>query len=117
MRDAHELRMRRLLASFTATLLLGACTGPEASPVVPSPVVTPTTPALLSPSVEPTTNLPTPSETPEPAPTLIAAGDIASCDMEGDSATAAGIAGLEGTVATLGDNVYPAGSDETFPEC
>jgi alkaline phosphatase len=37
--------------------------------------------------------------------------------MEGDSATAALIAGLDGTVATLGDNVYPAGSDETFAEC
>ena len=109
--------MRRALAILTATVLLGACTSPEASPAVPSPLVTPTTSALRSPSVEPSTLLPTPSTTSEPAATLVAAGDIAACDMEGDSATAALIADLEGTVATLGDNVYPAGSDETFAQC
>jgi alkaline phosphatase len=48
---------------------------------------------------------------------LIAAGDIASCDQEGDSATAALIEGLKGTVAALGDLVYPAGSAETYAEC
>ncbi len=48
---------------------------------------------------------------------LIAAGDIAACDEEGDSATAALVAELEGTVATLGDTVYPYGSDTTYAEC
>jgi hypothetical protein len=48
---------------------------------------------------------------------LIAAGDIAGCDHETDSATAALVDGIDGTVATLGDNVYPAGSDETYAQC
>jgi hypothetical protein len=51
------------------------------------------------------------------AATLIAAGDIAACDEEGDSATAAVVESLEGTVAPLGDNVYPAGSDATYTQC
>ena len=40
------------------------------------------------------------------AATLIAAGDIASCSSRHDEETAALIAELPGTVATLGDNVY-----------
>jgi acid phosphatase type 7 len=47
----------------------------------------------------------------------MAAGDIAACDQERDSAVAALIADREGTVATLGDNVYPSGSDETYASC
>jgi acid phosphatase type 7 len=47
----------------------------------------------------------------------MAAGDIAACDHERDSAVAALIADREGTVATLGDNVYPSGSDETYASC
>lgn len=50
-------------------------------------------------------------------PVLIAAGDIAACDRDGDSDTADLVAGLEGVVATLGDHAYPNGSDETFSEC
>ena len=49
--------------------------------------------------------------------TLIAAGDIAACDEDGDSATAALVEQLDGTVATLGDNVYPAGSAQTYRLC
>ncbi len=49
---------------------------------------------------------------------LVAVGDIASCDEEGDSATAAIVAELgDVTIATVGDNVYPAGSDTTYAEC
>ncbi|MEO6295225.1 MAG: metallophosphoesterase [Candidatus Limnocylindria bacterium] len=48
---------------------------------------------------------------------LIAAGDIAACDLDGDSQTAALVAEIDGTVATLGDHAYPAGSDETFAAC
>lgn len=57
------------------------------------------------------------SDTGALAETLIAAGDIAACDEEGDSATAALVEKLEGTVAALGDNVYPAGSAETYRQC
>ena len=57
------------------------------------------------------------SETGATGERLIAAGDIASCDEEGDSSTAALVAVLPGTVATLGDNVYPAGSEQTYRQC
>jgi len=93
-------------------MVLGACAGPEAS-------------ATLGPSRAPAsseasasvTALPSSTSTPEPVATVIAAGDIAACDRGGDSATAALVAETDGTVATLGDNVYPAGSDETFSQC
>jgi acid phosphatase type 7 len=48
---------------------------------------------------------------------VIAAGDIASCDLEGDAATAALIEGLDGTVIALGDLAYPNGSDATYRDC
>src|SRR6266487_2375384 len=38
---------------------------------------------------------------------LIAAGDIADCDSTGDEATAELVDQIPGTIATLGDNVYP----------
>ena len=55
----------------------------------------------------------------EPAPvaTILAAGDIAGCDHVRDSGTAALIEAREGTVLTLGDNVYPSGSDATYATC
>lgn len=49
--------------------------------------------------------------------TLIAVGDIASCDNETDSATAALASGLSGTIATLGDHVYPSGTAEAYAKC
>ena len=50
-------------------------------------------------------------------PILIAAGDIASCDSDEDEATAALQDGLDGTVATLGDNVYGSGTAAEFADC
>jgi hypothetical protein len=49
--------------------------------------------------------------------TILAAGDIAGCEWGTDSATAALVADRDGTVLTLGDNVYPAGSDATYADC
>ena len=75
----------------------------------PSPVISP------SPSASPSLVA---TATPEPPPTLVAAGDIASCDLEGDALTAATVAELDpDAVATLGDHAYPAGSPATFAEC
>ena len=54
---------------------------------------------------------------PTPAPTLVAAGDIASCRSTGDEATAALVARIPGTVAVLGDAVYEAGSTADFEQC
>jgi hypothetical protein len=54
-------------------------------------------------------------------PVLVGAGDIARCGSTGDEATAgllAGLlAGIEGTVATFGDNAYPRGTDADFAQC
>ncbi len=58
------------------------------------------------------------SEAPRvPAEVLVGAGDIASCESEGDEATAALLEGLEGTVFTLGDNAYPDGTTQDFERC
>jgi hypothetical protein len=60
---------------------------------------------------------PAPQPTPEP-PTLLAAGDIASCDSNGDEATAALLADRPGaTVATLGDHVYGGATIADFNSC
>jgi hypothetical protein len=52
-----------------------------------------------------------------PPAVLLAAGDIASCGYQGDSATAKLIEGEKGTVATLGDNAYDSGTPEEFAKC
>ena len=59
---------------------------------------------------------------PTPRPTyapvaLIGAGDIASCSDDGDSATAALLAAIDGIVFTTGDNAYPDGAAEDYAEC
>ena len=51
------------------------------------------------------------------APVLVGAGDIATCDGDGDEDTAALLDTIPGTVVALGDNAYPHGSAEDFEEC
>jgi acid phosphatase type 7 len=51
------------------------------------------------------------------AETLIAAGDIASCEEEGDEATAPLVRALPGTIAALGDIAYEEGLPREFREC
>ncbi len=52
------------------------------------------------------------------APTLVGAGDIATCDdLAGAEATAKLIDHIPGTVFALGDLAYPDGSDEQFQQC
>lgn len=58
-----------------------------------------------------------PLPSPELPQVLVAAGDIAACNSDGDEATAALLARIPGTVATLGDNVYPDGTSEEFRDC
>jgi hypothetical protein len=54
----------------------------------------------------------------EPGPArLVGAGDIASCGLTGDTATAEVVAGITGTVVTFGDNVYPDGTSGQFADC
>jgi acid phosphatase type 7 len=50
-------------------------------------------------------------------PTLVAAGDIASCRSTGDERTAALVARIPGTVAVLGDAVYESGTAQEFRDC
>ncbi len=49
---------------------------------------------------------------------LLAAGDIAECDNQGDEATARILAEYpDATIATLGDNAYDAGTLQEFENC
>ncbi|MGH3930181.1 MAG: DUF7594 domain-containing protein [Pseudonocardiaceae bacterium] len=62
-----------------------------------------------------TTGSPPPTTTPPPSgdPVLVGAGDIATSGS-GDSATAALLNNISGTVFTTGDNVYPDGTASQF---
>jgi 3',5'-cyclic AMP phosphodiesterase CpdA len=52
------------------------------------------------------------------ATTLLAAGDIAECDHQGDEATARILADYpSATIATLGDNAYDKGTAQEFENC
>ena len=48
---------------------------------------------------------------------LVGAGDIASCTSTDDEATAILLDRIDGTVFTMGDNAYDAGTDAEFEEC
>jgi Calcineurin-like phosphoesterase len=50
-------------------------------------------------------------------PVLVGAGDIASCRSTGDEDTAALLGGINGTVATFGDNAYESGTSAEFARC
>jgi hypothetical protein len=106
-----------LLAAFTfivvyvALAWLGALgPGPDASaaptgrPAAPSPA-TGSQPA------------PTDGTSAGPVAVLVGAGDIGDCSTTEDEATAALLETIEGTVFTLGDNVYENGSTGEFERC
>ena len=48
---------------------------------------------------------------------LVGAGDIASCSSDGDEATASLLDTIDGTVFTLGDHAYEAGTPIEFAAC
>lgn len=50
-------------------------------------------------------------------PMLVGAGDIAGCNYDRDEETAKLLDDIPGTVVTLGDNVYPDGTDLQFNDC
>jgi hypothetical protein len=61
-----------------------------------------------------------PGSPPPPPPgseVLVGAGDIAVCGSTNDDATANLLAGISGTVFTLGDNAYPSGSSTDYANC
>ena len=54
---------------------------------------------------------------PAPGVVLVGAGDIADCSDDGDSATAALLDDIPGTVFTLGDNAYERGTAREYADC
>lgn len=54
---------------------------------------------------------------PDSTPVLIAVGDIADCRSAADEATARIVDTIAGTVAVLGDNAYPNGTDRDYANC
>ncbi|MDQ3927777.1 MAG: metallophosphoesterase [Chloroflexota bacterium] len=96
----------------------------------PSPGAASPTAALEVPSETPERQAtrPVPTNTPQLPPTpeesageaeavLVGAGDIGDCDGNGDERTAELLDDIEGTVFTLGDNVYERGTAKEFREC
>jgi hypothetical protein len=77
-------------------------------------------PGIELPSSIPTFPLPSADASASPlAPpeSLVAVGDIGSCDSKADDAVANLVKALPGTVATLGDTAYEHGSDADFAKC
>lgn len=125
------------VVAFLATLILlggialgigGRAPGPVAgvsasprastsgSPAAPAPASTAPSPAAPSGSGgAPSPAAPTAS--PPGDPVLVGAGDIASCDLDGDEATARLLDGIPGTVFTAGDNAYENGTAKDFADC
>jgi hypothetical protein len=89
-------------------------------PPPPEPTPTPTPPP--GPTATPT---PTPPPVPTPTPTppggsgsvLVGAGDIASCGLTADTATAKLVTATAGTVFTAGDNAYESGTPTEYANC
>ena len=96
---------------------------PGATPSLPPRVIA-TISAPQSPTIapQPEEALPIPG-TPATGPlqpvdtVLVGAGDIASCGSDNDEKTARLLDQIEGTVFTLGDNVYNDGTTSEFREC
>jgi hypothetical protein len=104
-----------IVAVAIPALRAGAQGGPGSTPALPSLDL----PSFELPSIE------LPSLPIEPGATasngtaaiLLAAGDIASCRLEGDSATASLLDRLPGTIAALGDTAYESGAPSEYADC
>ena len=121
--------MTRLIAVASLVLTLTGCdssppgslAGSEpptaAAPTMPSsPTAQPT--AVGSPTVAaPATSPPAPTPTENPGVTLLAVGDVASCDVTADESVARLVGQHEGVVALLGDVAYEHGTTANFTNC
>lgn len=97
--------MRRAVL-LALMLVAGACSGSDD----PAPAPAGTTPTTVRPSTTTSTTL--------PVATILAAGDIASCNSGGDEATANLLdARPHALVVTLGDNVTDTGTAAEFANC
>jgi acid phosphatase type 7 len=70
-----------------------------------------------APSVPSRTPGSTRSSAPEQAATVVGAGDITSCAVTSDSATAILVESIAGTVLALGDDAYDSGTAGEFSRC
>jgi hypothetical protein len=93
-----------------------SATQPGASATQPGASATQPGGSATQPGTVPPT-LVMPSLGPASDQVLIAAGDIASCRLDGDSATASLLDRLPGTIAALGDTAYDSGTPREFSEC
>jgi hypothetical protein len=118
------------LVAFVATLALlgGLALGLSGRNPTPSSAMIDTTPTpapvataggsdSAPPSSEPARSPASSEPSPSGDPVLVGAGDIASCGLDGDEATAQLLDAIAGTVFTAGDNAYPNGSAEDFANC
>jgi hypothetical protein len=126
---SQQVQRIALVVGILAGLVLVAVASNLAGqpPASPQPSPSQRAPSISghpSASIEPTS--PTgPSEAPPasapastaPVAVLVGAGDIAACRSSGDEATANLLEAIEGTVFTLGDNVYDNGTATEFSDC
>lgn len=110
--DSGTARPRTATPRSSATQSAPATSTPTATPDPP-----PTGTAQPGGTSTPPASVSAPTATPEPVAVLVGAGDIADCASAGDEATAALLDAIGGTVFTLGDNVYPAGTPDQFAGC
>lgn len=96
--DATPTHAYAAAGTYTVTLVVTDAKGLASSPATTTATVTATTP-------------------PPPGAVFVGAGDIGRCTSSADEATAALIAGIPGTVYTLGDNVYESGTATEFTNC
>jgi hypothetical protein len=100
--------------------VIGASPSPGAPSASPSggasAAASPSPSASASESLAPSPPLPSPSSG-EGDPVLVGAGDIATCSLDEDEATARLLDDIPGTVFTAGDNAYESGTARQFREC
>ena len=111
--------LSRIVDRSTASASPSPSASRPAGSVGPSPSVevSPSAPASAPPSASGSAAPVSPSASPSGDPVLVGAGDIGDCDTTDDTATAALVAEVEGTVFTVGDNAYPDGRLEDFMNC
>jgi calcineurin-like phosphoesterase family protein len=104
------------LAAFVGSIGSAPSSSPDASGSIALGSAPPT--AAASVSAGPLEGTPLPAASPaEPTVTLVGAGDIASCGLDSDAATAALVERIPGTVFTAGDNAYESGTADEFATC
>jgi acid phosphatase type 7 len=99
-------------ALSAATVTVVALSGPAPVASAATTTLTPVADTYVQNST-PSTNYDTSTPPPSGDPVMVGAGDIASSGS-GDSATAALLDNISGTVFTTGDNVYPDGTSSQF---